>query len=257
MLRFHRPHLLGGLLLATALAAGGCASSPDVKMASTRMTQALGELQGSISAFQRLYLSEIEKTRDEIGAAIVARSVRGRIAELSQSFDEPEWREKFQRHGLIALSEEIEATQDSALRMVRLVASERPEGEETGAAALERIALGQAQNLRTSAEALRQSGLETEAVELERRAAEIEADAGTLFRDPINQAYFEALLELGASQAEIPQNLAQLKALVRVLQQTHAVVHDWVMTDVSVSGEEVAGLLEKHAATLGLGGGGS
>jgi hypothetical protein len=60
-------------------------------------------------------------------------------------------------------------------------------------------------------------------------------------------------LELGALRREVPQNLRQLTTLVEILQETHSVVHEWVMTDVKVSGADIADLLVRHAEVLDLG----
>ena len=64
-----------------------------------------------------------------------------------------------------------------------------------------------------------------------------------------------ALAELGieATKNEVRKGLKDLDDYLQFLQLIHTQVHEWVSTDVTVKGNEVAALIEKHQALLGLG----
>jgi hypothetical protein len=114
------------ITLAT-LTATGCASPPQAQLASTQLAAVLSELRTATTTFRNAYVAEIDRTQTEleravvarsVERAVVARSVKNRVQELSRSFGEPEWHDRFRQQGLIALSEEIEQEQDAARRLV-------------------------------------------------------------------------------------------------------------------------------------------
>jgi hypothetical protein len=237
----------------TALASNSCASPPQAQLASTQLTAVLTELRGATRSFRNAYVAEIERTQTELERAVVARSVKNRVQELSRSFGEPEWHDRFRQQGLIALSEEIEQEQDAARRLVNEVGRIRLRRDELASEGLERLIDRHAEALRASAAQLRAQGVIEAADELEARAADFETGGAQAIEDELLRAYLEAYLELGALRREVPQNLRQLTTLVEILQETHSVVHEWVMTDVKVSGADIADLLVRHAEVLDLG----
>jgi hypothetical protein len=244
--------LVTGPLVVIGIFFVGCASSPEVKLASTKMTAALAELDEGIRLFRNRYIAEIERTRTDIGDAMVARMVRNRIERLSVKLEDPEWRERFRNRGLIDLSREIEDTQDTARALVDVVSAIRLRRGETAALRLNELLSRQAKALRKSAEILRQSNQERAAEELETRAAALEKNTRALTEDKRIAVYLEAIIELGAMKAEVPQNLKNLETLVKMLRETHAIIDEWVMTDVIVSGAQVGQLLVEHARDFGL-----
>lgn len=241
------PPCLAALLAATLAA---CSANPQVKIASTEFTAALGELRTASRDFRSAYTGEIQKTRDEIQNAIVARAVRLRVERISERLDERE--SEFAARGLISLADTLAQTEEEYRKLAELVASvtlkrdERPEG------GVQRVLDAQVAAARTFAERLRPLN-PAAAEELEKRARELEEKRNLDFLDDAKiDAYVVALLDLGAAADEAGTNLRQLDALVRVLQETHSVIHEWIMTDVKVSGEQLANLFQKHAGTLGL-----
>jgi hypothetical protein len=233
-----------------ALGAGACASSSKAQLASTQLSAVLSELRAATTTFRTSYVAEIDRTRTELARAFIARSINNQIRDLSKHFDEPEWIARFRHTGLIALSEEIEAARKAAQQMIRETDTLTLREEETGADGLARLAKAQAAALRATAEQLKSQEQTEAAEELFARADRLEARPQEAIPDDRLRAYLESYIELGAMKREAPRNLRQLVTLVTVLQETHAVVHEWVMTDVKISGAAVAALLTKHAATL-------
>ncbi|MFQ5548952.1 MAG: hypothetical protein ACE5FV_11720 [Woeseia sp.] len=234
-----------------ALLLAGCVSSPEVKLASAAMTNAINEYDKNVAVFEQAWIAEIDRVRSDLGQAIVARTVKRRIDELSGGFDDADWQRQFKDHGLVTLSAQIEEARRAASNMVAIVSRRVPASDQSGADVLQVIAGEQAGGLRASANAI--ADLDPDAAaELMRRADELEraAGAGGLFGDDLSDSLAVALLEWNAARAEIPVNLRNLKNLVAVLRETHAVVDAWIMTDVTVSGEEVARLFVRSSALL-------
>ncbi|MFQ6004857.1 MAG: hypothetical protein ACE5OQ_05070 [Woeseia sp.] len=239
------------LVTCLTLMLSGCVASPEVKLASAEMTNAINEYDKNVSLFEQAWLAEIDRVRSDLAEAIVARAVKRHIDELSGSLDEPDWQRKFKAHGLVTLSEQIEQARRSAAAMVTIVSRRTPGANQSGDELLQIIAGEQAGGLRASASAIAAADPGA-AAELRRRAGELDeaAGAGGLFGDALSDGLAIALLEWNAARAEIPVNLGNLKNLVAVLRETHAVVDAWIMTDVTVSGEEVARLFVRSSALL-------
>jgi hypothetical protein len=236
------------LLMAVAPMIGGCVSSPDAKQASTEMMGALDELDGASREFQSLYKAEVETTRREIGEAIVARAVFLKVADLSNGFKDRG--EQFKSKGLIELSRDIEKEQTRARKLVEEVSKLRLAAEQDAQTAVKDLVSRQPAALRKSAQALEATS-PGEAEKLRERADALDAGV-TLSEDKISQAYFKSLVELSAIESEVPQNMQRFRDVIAMLRETHAVVHGWVMTDVTVSGKELGALVEKHAKEFGF-----
>ena len=233
------------VLLLLAMAAG-CAAPSEVKVASAEVKGALEDLQESVKLFQSAYVAEVRKAQDEIGRAIVARDVGNKVNEISSGQMEEQY--NFRERGLIDLSIEIEEAQDAARRFVALLSGASVGPDERGEEVVQRIRTSQVANARTSALALRETGMTAAAESMEKKAEELE-QAG---RDELLNSYAIAYLELGAIPGEVTSNLEDLRTIVKILQQSHAAIHNWIMTDVTVSGEELAGVVMDHADQLGL-----
>ena len=87
-----------------------CVSPPEVKQTSSELTVTLASLSAAQSAFGRVLKAEPDSTRADLEAAIVARSVKYRIEELSTGE---------QNGSLIAISEAIEGTQTAARSVIK------------------------------------------------------------------------------------------------------------------------------------------
>jgi hypothetical protein len=245
-----------GTALGTGAILSACAANPQVKIASTEFNAALGELRTANRDFRKVYTAEIQETRDDLRRAIVARAVRLRAERISEGLDERE--SEFASRGLISLADELAQTEEAYRKLAELIGSVTLDRDQRAEGGVARVLELQAAAARSTADALRALD-PAAAAELETRALELEEQRNLDFlEDARIIAYIDALLELGAAADEAAANLRELDALVRVLQETHSVIHGWIMTDVTVSGERLAGLFEEHAETLGLtpGGGG-
>lgn len=244
---------LAPLLSALLISLSACAStSSDVKQASGQLTAALGAMDGAVLDFQSLYLAEIQRTRADLQDAYVARAVRLRARALSGELDGPAWEAKLRSHGLLAVAEEIEASEAAARGLVGRVAQMTLAEGETAEAALGTLYGGQAAALRTSAAALREKGLTAAADQLDARAAQLEAERPDLLGDPLAMGTLKALVELNTMARDLPLRLEDLRAAVAYLGATHAVVDGWIQADVRPSGEALGQLFDKHGESLDI-----
>lgn len=237
----------------TALAVSACASTTsDVKRASGQLTAALGAMDGAVLDFQALYSAEIQRTRADLQDAYIARAVRLRARTLSGELDGAAWEAKLQRHGLLAVAEEIEASEAAARGLVARVAQVTLAEGETAEAALGNLYGGQAAALQASAAALREKGLNAAADQLDARAARLETERPDLLGDPLAMGYLKALVELNTMARDLPLRLEDLRAVVDYLAATHAVVDGWIQADVTPSGEALGELFDKHGERLDI-----
>ena len=229
-----------------------CSTSPDVKLTSANALATTAVLGKAVTAFQDLYLGEIDKARSEVGKAFVSRAVRQEITALSTHFGEPEWTNQFKAKGLIAVSERIEQTEDRARALVREVMQLTPSADEVPQAALLNFFSKQIVSMRISAEELRKSGRTQSADDLETLAKSREQIGNRVFADPRMESYLQVLVELGAMRSETPKNLEQLTKIVTFLQETQGEIHKALMADITLSGKDVGQFVLSHANQLGL-----
>lgn len=236
------------LLLAVPVLVGlpACSANPQVKIASTEFTAALGELRAASRDFRKAYTGEIRKTREEIKGAIVARAVRLRVEHISAGLDDRD--SEFAARGLISLADELKQTEEEYGSLAALFDTLTVRPDESAEDGIQRVLDARVEAARSAADRMRRLGNLAVAEELEERAGQLAEEN----EDAKLVAYFETLVLLGATAREAGDNLRELDTLVRVLQETHSVIHEWIMTDVKVSGEQLAGLFEEHAGTLGL-----
>jgi len=243
-------------ILASVLWMSACSTSPEVKLASTNILATTEELGNAVTAFQDLYLTEIDKTRTEIEKAFVARAVRNSITTLSEGFDKPEWSDQFRERGLIAVSQAVERAEENSRSLVRNVRDRVPRQGETTEEILSAVGDRQLEKLKVSARALRETGSTEAAAKLEAaieaKLAERKKNAAVVSSDPIMQGYLQALLELAALRKAIPANLADLDAIVNFLHDTHGFVHSALVTDVKLSGKDLGDFVASHAQQLHL-----
>ncbi|MEZ4267468.1 MAG: hypothetical protein R3F39_13905 [Myxococcota bacterium] len=240
-------------LVIPALVVSACATtSSDVKQASGQLTAALSAMDGAVLDFQALYLAEIQQTRTDLQDAYIARAVRLRTRALSSELDGPAWEAKLRARGLLAVAEEIEASENAARELVGRVATMTLAEGQTAEAALGDLYGGQAAALRTSAAALREKGLTAAADALDARAAQLEAARPDLLGDPLATGYLKALVELSTMARDLPLRLEDLRAAVDYLAATHGVVDGWIQADVKPSGEALGELFDKHGEQLNI-----
>ena len=244
--------------LACIIYQAGCVSSLDVKLASSQMTLAIDEYGQNIKKFQTLWITEIEKTQTDLGQALIARAVKLRISELSDSSNEfttNAWQKKFAKSGMIALSEEIEAAQESARMYVQRL-FEYQLDDKPVSTVLAEIDAENAGALRFLADSI-ESRKPTEASRIRKYADSISA-RNKMTNDSMISSYAAQILEWRKLKEEIPNNLKNLEQVIDALRITHATVDGWIQTDVKASGEQIGDLVKKHSTVLGLqaGGGG-
>ena len=230
----------------------GCASSPDVKVASSQMSQALDEYEHNLLSFRDAWMAEIDKTRVELGNALVARAVKYRIEQLSQEsngFSNATWQKEFKKRGMIALSEEIESTQEAARRYVRRLLDTNLEDKSVS------DVLSELNQENKSALLALADMLESNKPAKARRVREYANSLdmrNEIIEDSMVRSYAAQILEWGALKKEIPENLGNLQQVVAALKTTHTTVDNWIQTDVKVSGQQIAEMVETHAKFLGL-----
>lgn len=226
----------------------GCATPPDVKQASSNVSAAIDELDHAIVNFQNLYVAEVEKTRQELAKAYVARAVSLKIQSLAIDAGKPP--PGVSHHGLIGLSREIEGGEDSARRVVAAIIRLKPKTDADAAKALKERNSDIAQALRRQAKEFRKHEYSKEtAEEFELKADDLERVA-TRTQDKMMDDMLESIVSLAQMKRDIPSDLSDLRSTIQFLGMTHDAVHAWIMADVTVSGEDVGEMLIKHEKTL-------
>lgn len=232
----------GGLRFVLCLSLVGvataCVSSPEVKQASSELTTIYGSLTGAEGTFRRAFLAEIARTRSDLEAAIVARAVKAKVDQLAE----------VERKGnLIALSGDIEKEQQamrSFLADVRTVARKQAKANDelTGADFLAGYKAAVIQERMETAAELDKNGLKDAAADLRANAKQF-PDAATL-------EDVQATFELIQTERIVKRNLEDFQVVVRALQEMHATIDQWIVTDVNVSGAQVAELVSRANAVL-------
>lgn len=219
----------------------GCASTPEVKQASAQVGVALAELDKAQAEVRDVYVRELEETRQIAGRAIVADAVVDKVGEMS---------EEEINGDLIALSTAIAAERQAFRALVDEILALGPgEAEESRdvvdaffqgrISELRRLAAGDVVDPATAAE-LRQA-----ADKLEQNQQE------EYYDDMVN------LVELAKTQQDVRTAISDLADYVALLRIIHAQVNEWITTDVTVKGDQVADLIVKAEKTFGGAGGGS
>lgn len=225
---------LWSVVIAALASPASHAGTPEAKMASTQVTATLAELKTSAGTLKALYLAEIELARVEVGRALVAQAVHQKIDEMTE--------EDFEK-GAIAISREIEEAQKWGRNMVRTARGVKVEKTAGNDAALESL-------VKTIAEAMRAEAAEFKKADLKEVADELTKAAGDLERErfgPKIDEYLKTIFELNTMKDSISDNLKELEELISVFQVTHSVVHEWVMTDVKLSGDTLANIVTSFA----------
>lgn len=220
----------------------GCVSTPEVKQASASIGVSLAAVQDAQREFRDAFLEELDETRRLIGRAIVSSAVVAKVGTLAEQEAEGD---------LIAISNAIKGERDAYRSLVDQLMAVEPEPGDSAAAVVERFLAGQAAALRTSADELARLGAGEAAAELRQRALELESGDGVdQFGDMVS------LVTLAQTKRAVREGVGDLQAYVELLQLIHATAHEWITTDVSIDGADVAGLIEQaRAAQAGEGGG--
>lgn len=244
-------YVRSGLIVAiAALVIVGCVTSPEVKMASSQMTQAIAEYEQNIVRFQDNWIAEIDKTLDDLGKALVMRAVKMRIDTIamhSDNFSNDHWNKQFRQMGMIPLSEEIESTQEAARNYVQKLMKYKLDqaAMEAGIKKANKTFVDDAM----AGLQLLKDKISEEEFNATREMLESQK---TMASDSTIESYGQQILEWRALKQDIPGNLKNLENVIHALKTTHHTVDAWVQTDVKVSGKEVGDLVVKHADMLGF-----
>lgn len=242
------------LLMAGALLSG-CAADPETKLASTRAAVALASLGEAEHSFTRLYLHEIDNTRELVKRAVVARAVVDKVNELAGELED--------KGDLLRLSLEIEGTEEAVRGLIEevemedfKVAGQQPSATKDRSAATTTGSDGtqdQTQDVQTQLKQFlnqkRQNMVKTAEMfpkdHPTRKELEAKAGAAELIgKSTLDQLY--VLMQLRAMRAEAQAGLRDLRGHIAGLQAVHAKIDQWIQMDVKPSGAEIASLMEKH-----------
>ena len=225
-----------------------CVSSPETKIASTQYKVALDAYSQNVRAFERAWMSEIDALVSDLGMALTSRAVAERIRILSAKYDgfsNADWEQEVARNGLITLSE--------------AVANERARVESV-LGRLESIGLGESEDpQQVVADVLQTYRDQTVAAlniqpglgDAERERLLAEAELGPFGRDTVSNEMVKVMITSRLARDAIPGDLDNLEAVLSALRTAHASVDQWIQTDVTVPGEDVAALASAWSDALG------
>lgn len=231
------------ILFLCALFLAGCASSQETKQASGDVALALAALDQAEQDFRDIYLRELDDTQDLVERAIVADAVKRLVDGLAaEEID----------GNLIVISTAIRAERDTYRDLTAAISRTRPRSGEAPADVVTRVLMDKAGDLRGAADQLVAVGQAESAAALRLRADELAAGAAGVpqFGD------MEVLVILTIAKSDVREGSRALGAYVDLMRMVHAQVDEWIATDMTVKGDQVAALIDRHAATLGLADGG-
>jgi len=223
-------------VLALVLFLSGCVASTEVKQASAQVGVALDQLQNAQVSFRKVYVGELEEVRELAGRAIVADAVVQKVGTLKQQEIDGD---------LIEISKAISHERETYRRIVAEVLAVKPKPNETDEdAVIQILAPKRVAALREAAVALEESGLTESADELKRKADELDTRPSSLERD---QQFTDlvVLVTLAGTQQDVKTALKDLEAYIQFLRLIHSGVNEWIVTDVTVKGADVANLISK------------
>jgi hypothetical protein len=217
----------------------GCTTQHTVKQASTEMTGTLVDLKQAQRDLQRLYLAEIDKTILLVQQSIISNRVQQTIKGLQQEEEEGD---------LLGISEKIYERRRSSQVMLdefsNWVQDNLGDDDDASDKVIEFVS-EVSKRYRRQADRLESTSPEL-ASELREKADTIE----TL--DPDTETGLATLVELYRAEEVASKRLGDLKTYLSVLAAIHETIDEWIQTEVTVSGEDVANLVQKHSSTLQL-----
>lgn len=214
----------------------GCVSPQSVKMASTEMTATLLELRQAQKTMRDLYLVEIDQTRRVVEEAMVAQ----RTTKVVRSLTDEEANGDF-----IEISKAISEARKKLRDTIDIVV-------QSNAPTIDDFLKSEAAKFRTRADTIESTNPQL-ATKLRDQAQNLESGGHPKDWDPDVKAGLQVLVELKAMKSEAAAGLANLERHITVMQKIHAVIDDWIQTDVTVDGAKIATVIKNNAKVLGLG----
>jgi hypothetical protein len=219
------------LCVSVAAAGAGCATSPEVKKASTQMTAALTAMDQAKLDFKKVLLAEIDATRDQVARTMVARAVRQRLDETAARLGE--------EGDLVGLSDQIDAVAQEigqvAATFEKVTIKPAPSHDEIDAAITD-VLDKRVKDLDKAIELLKDS---PGVVAQLRRSREVSLSWGQ--PGSVVRLDLETFVRLAGIRATVSDVLlVQLENHLQALRQVQAVADSWIQTDVTVDGKQVA-----------------
>jgi len=217
-----------------------CAASNEVKQASSQVEVALTSLREAQGDLRNLYLRELEETRQLVGRAIVADAVVRKVNTLSK---------EELKGDLISISKAVKSQRDAYQFLVNEIMQTKPKKDEKAKDVVKAIFDDKrVKALRRVAKTFKAEGNTASAIKLIERAEKLE----TASKDVKDFGDMVVIVQLEQAQADVRRGMKDLDDYLQFLQMIHSQVNEWITTDVTVKGEDVAALVEKHAAVIGM-----
>jgi hypothetical protein len=229
--------------LILSMAVFGCVADPETKVASSQTAVALSSLGEAEESFKRLYLQELDKTRDLVKRSLVARAVVDKVKELANDLEE--------KGDLITLSMELEGTDAAVRGLIDEVEDEAMAQDESKEKKDKDVREQLGEFVKKKRKAILETAQLLPAENPTRKELEAKAGAAELISKKILDQLF-VLMQLKLMRAEAAKGLQDLRDHIANLQAVHTTIDQWIQTDVKASGEDVAKLVDKHAKTLGF-----
>jgi hypothetical protein len=209
-------------MVTICIALYACVADPETKIASTQTSASLASLSEAEESFKRLYIQEIDKSRDLVKRSLLARAVVNKVKEAANDLEE--------KGDLLTLSMVIEA-EEKAVRDLTEMAEHFQTPDE--------LVKKKRQDFLDLALRLPQD-------DPNRKKLEAQAAAPELISKSLLDQLF-VLMQLKAMRTEAERGLNELRDHITNLQEVHSAIDQWIQMDVKPSGEDVAKLVDEHA----------
>lgn len=227
---------------------GACVSSPETKLASTQYRAALDAYTGNVSAFERAWIAEIDALIDDLEEALASRAVAERIRMLSSDYDEftnRDWQREVAREGLISLSEAVYSERARVQKFVNwLEAANLPDSQDPQKV----VSLLLAQYRE---EALQAIELQQNLDAAEKQRLQTEVNRGPFGDDVVANSMVKMIITARLARDTVPADIDNLVSVLSALKTAHVSVDQWIQTDVTVNGEDLAALVSAWSSAVG------
>ena len=218
-----------------ALLLSGCVATTEVKEASSQVGVALNQLAVSKNSFQDVYLSELQEVRDIAAAAIESQSVVDSVEDLKQQEI---------RGDLIEISRNISSDRKATRQLAAEVMAISVGVDQDTDKVLAEFFKKKIDALRKTAKISEDAGNTVSSQELRAEADALEKqtngeDTSNLYKD------LNDLLMLSQAEKVVANSLKEFDQYIQFLKLVHTGLDDWISTDVTVNGSNIANLLIK------------
>lgn len=218
-----------------ALLLSGCVATTEVKEASSQVGVALNQLAVSKNSFQDVYLSELQEVRDIAAAAIESQSVVDSVEDLKQQEI---------RGDLIEISRNISSDRKATRQLVAEVMAISVGVDQDTDKVLAELFEKRIDALRSTAKIFEDAGNTISSRELRAEADALEKqtngeDTSDLYND------LNDLLMISKTEKVVTNSLKEFDQYIQFLKLVHTGLDDWISTDVTVNGSNIANLLIK------------